>query len=466
MNVTIKRILLYLLISFSTILSSLAENPIISQRYTADPYALVYNGRVYIYASHDIDKQVRYSMNDITCVSSSDMVNWTDHGEVFKVPENAKWATQSWAPAVAYRNNQFYMYFGDSNRSTGVATSKSPIGPFVDALGKPLITKDMPNANVPWCYDPSVLVDDDGQAYLTFGGGMRKPNAEGVIADNARIIKLGADMISTVDDAVTILAPGFFEGSEIHKRTVNGVSKYYFSYFKNDKGLSIDYMMSDNPMTGWKHVGTLLAQPKDNNNNIQSSMFELGSKWYLTYHTRKVGNDRKIDALRQRSICVDELTFNDDYTIKPVQATDAGPAQIGSVNPFVRNEGETMATQSYLLPGIETTECNDVDGGRAVSDIDNNDWIKIQGVDFGKGAKKFSARISAEKDGGSIEIRLNAENGVLIGTCKVPATGGFDKWNTVSCKTKALKGKHDLFLKFVGGEGFLFNLNWWEFKKK
>ena len=459
------KLVLFVVLSFISIGFSNAENPIFSQRYTADPHAMVYNGRVYIYASHDIDKQERYWMNDITCISSSDMVNWTDHGEVFKVPENASWATQAWAPTVAFRNNQFYLYFGDSNRSVGVATSKNPTGPFVDAIGKPLITKDLPNCNVAWCYDPCVLVDTDGQAYISFGGGPRKPNAEGKMPENARIIKLGKDMISTVGEAATVTPPGFFEGSELQKRTVNGITKYYYSYFKNENGLSIDYMMSDTPMTGWEYKGTLLAQPATNNNNIQSCMFEFGGKRYITYHDRKIANDRKVDALRQRSVCVDEVSFNDDFSIKPVQTTSTGVAQIGSVNPYQQNEAETMAAQSHLLPGIETIACNDDNGGRAVSDIDNGDWIKIVGVDFGKSAKSFSARVASPNAGSSIEIRIDSENGKLIGICKIAPTVSFDKWATQTCKIRGAKGKHDLFLKFVGGEGSLMNFNWWEFSK-
>ena len=466
MSFTKTKLVIIIVLAFISAGFLTAENPIFSQRYTADPFALVYNGRVYIYASHDIDKQERYWMNDITCISSSDLVNWTDHGEVFKVPENASWATQAWAPTVAFRNNQFYLYFGDSNRSVGVATSKNPTGPFLDALGKPLITKDLPNCNVAWCYDPCVLLDNDGQAYISLGGGPRKPNADGKMPENARIIKLGKDMISTTGDAVTISAPGFFEGSELQKRTVNGITKYYFSYFKNENELSIDYMISDNPMTNWEYKGTALAQPANNNNNIQSSMFEFGGKWYITYHTRKIANDRNVDALRQRSVCMDEVTFNNDYSIKPVIATNVGVAQIGSVNPYQHNEAETMATQSYLLPGIETVACNDENGGRAVSEIDNGDWIKIVGVDFGKSAKSFSARLACPNAGSSIEIRLDSENGKLVGTCSIAPTGSFDKWTTQAFKVKGIKDKHDLFLKFIGGEGSLMNFNWWEFAQK
>lgn len=460
---TTKRSILILL-SIFLIKYSIAENPIFTQRYTADPSGMEYNGRLYIYASHDIDGQTNYSMNDITCISTNDMVNWTDHGEVCKVPANASWATQAWAPSVVFRNNKFYMYFGDGNRSVAVALSDNPTGPFGDAKGSAVITKSLPNCDVPWCYDPSVFVDDDGQAYCYFGGG--DPKGDNTLF-NARVIKLGENMISTVGDAVTIPAPGFFEGGHIHKRTVNGIKKYYFSFFRNLNGIKIDYMMSDNPMTGWVSKGIALNTLPDNmSNNSQAGIFSFGDKWYIAYHNRKLAIDRGVTNMRQRSVCVDELNYNADFTIKTAVLTSSGPAQIGSVDPFVRNEAETMSSQSFLLPGIETIPSTDIDGNRVVTEIDNGDWVKISGVDFGSGASSFTTRVSSATNGGDIEIRLDSENGTLAGTCIVDNTGDWNKWTTKNCNlVTSITGKHDLFLKFTGGAGFLFNLNWWKFSQ-
>jgi beta-xylosidase len=109
-----------------------------------------------------------------------------------------------------------YMYFGNGGDSIGVAKSGSPTGPFANARGRALITRSMPNCNVQWCFDPSVFLDSDGQTYLYFGGGG---------PGNARVIKLGGDMISTVGSAITIDAPRFFEASWMHKYH----DKYYLS---------------------------------------------------------------------------------------------------------------------------------------------------------------------------------------------------------------------------------------------
>ncbi len=442
-----------------------ADNPIISQRYTADPVGLEYKGRLYLYTSHDMDGQERYWMNDITCVSTDDMQNWTDHGEVFKAPEDISWVTQAWAPTVVQRNDTFYMYTGDGNRSISVAIATKPTGPFKGVGGKPLISRDMPNANVEWCFDPTVFIDDDGQAYCVFGGGPALPNNQGVRPKNARIIKLGSDLISVVDEAITINAPEFYEGGFLHKNFVNGKAKYYFSYFNYfGKTMNIDYMMSDHPLSGWEYKGIILPQPKDNFENSHASVFQFKEKWYMAYHTRKIGTDRGINAIRQRSVCVDELFYNADGTIKVVIPTSAGPKQIKQLNPFQRNEAETMAAQSYLLPGIETADCDDIDGGRVVTDIESGYWIKVSGVNFEKGAKSFEARISAQNNG-AIEIRLGSEKGQLLGSCEISSTGGLKVWKTVSCSVKEVAGVHDVYFKFVGQGAKMYNVNWWRFTK-
>jgi arabinoxylan arabinofuranohydrolase len=452
----------------SIITNSFAQNPIISQRYTADPTGLEYNGRLYVWTSHDIDDQKRYWMNDITCVSTDDMKNWTDHGEVFKAPDDMTWVTQAWAPSVIERNGKFYLYTGDGNRSVNVSVSDNPTGPFKGVGGKPLITKETPNANVDWLFDPTVFIDDDGQAYCVFGGGPTKIQADGNRRKNARIIKLGDDLVSTVGEAVLIDAPGFYEGGYISKRKLDGKTKYYFSYFNSvTAGMNIDYMMSDSPMKGWEYKGTILKQPKDNYNNSHASVFSFKDKWYLGYHTRKIATDRNVEkkiALRQRSVSVDELFFNKDGTIKEVIPTQEGPKQIKFVNPFQQNEAETMAAQSYLLPGIETDVCNDIDSGRMVTAIESGDWIKVAGVDFNKCPKTFEARISAQNYG-TIEVRIGSETGKLIGTCKIAPTGSLNNWKTFSCEIKEVMGTHDLYFRFTGQGANMFNFNWWKFKK-
>jgi len=293
-------------------------NPVINTKYLADPNACSFNGRMYLYCSHDLDYQTGYDMIDFTVVSTNDMVNWTDHGEVFRVPDDASWASRAYAPAVIYRNGKYYLYYGNSGSNIGVAVSTSPTGPFKDPIGGALITRDMPNCNVEWLFDPGVFIDDDGQAYLYFGGGG---------PGNARVIKLNDDMISTNGSAVTIDAPRFFEAAFMHK--YNG--KYYFSYSTDfsDGAARIDYMMSDSPMSGFVYKGTILDNPPDNfGNNNHASIVEYNNQWYIAYHNRKLASINGVDTTYHRSVCVDRMYYNSDGTIKKVVPTETGPDPI------------------------------------------------------------------------------------------------------------------------------------------
>jgi arabinoxylan arabinofuranohydrolase len=134
----------------------------------------------------------------------------------------------------------------------------------------------------------------------------------------------------------------------------------------------------------------------------------------------------------------------------------AGAPQVGTLNPFVRQEAETIAFES----GVETEAITA--GGRSVSFIDNGDWIKVKGVAFGTGASAFTARVASATSGGRIELRLDSSTGVLAGTCTVPGTGGWQTWTEVTCPATA-SGTHDLYLRFTGGSGSLFNVDRWQF---
>ncbi len=189
------------------------DNPIIAHKYTADPNAMVWNGRVYVYCSCDDNNNDGYDIVDYTLVSSDDMVNWTDHGQVFNAKEDTYWAGLAYAPACIERNGKFYLYFPDGASSIGVAVADLPEGPFTDPLGRSLVSRSTPGVTdkVAWIFDPAVFIDDDGQAYLYFGGG------GDYHGQNLQVIKLNNDMTSVSGSAVTIEARNSFEAAFMHK---------------------------------------------------------------------------------------------------------------------------------------------------------------------------------------------------------------------------------------------------------
>jgi arabinoxylan arabinofuranohydrolase len=442
-----------------------ADYPLLkTTTYSADPSCLEYNGRIYSYWSNDDNNNGSYTMHQITCLSTADLKNWTNHGQVFNVPTDCSWAQNSWAPAVVYRNGYFWMYFGNGASGIGVAKSSSPTGPFKDAKGSALINSSMPNCNVQWLFDPGVLVDDNGRVYCFFGGGG---------PGNARGIEIGSDMISTVGTAVTIDAPYFFEDSWIHK--YNG--KYYYSYSSDfSRGAAtIEYMMSSSPLSGYVHKGTVMPNPPDNSgNNNHHSIFQYRGNWYMGYHNRYVSIQQGIDTTYKRNACLDQLFYNGDGTMKMVSCTKNGLPLLGGNTPtpgptstptptsgprsaFSQIEAESFNSQS----GIQTESCGE--GGQNIGYIENGDYVVFNSIDFGSGATGFQARVASANSGGNIEIRLDSTSGTLVGTCSVAGTGGWQTWTTRTCTVSGASGTHNLYLRFTGGSGYLFNLNWVKF---
>jgi arabinoxylan arabinofuranohydrolase len=433
-------------------LSALADYPIVSHRYAADPAAVEFNGRLYLYCSNDDENGTNgYLMTSITCFSTDDLKNWTDHGVVFDAQLNTSWAGLTWAPSAISNNNKVYLYFANGAANIGVATSSVPTGPFQDARGSALITGSTPGASTPtqWLFDPCAFVDDNGQAYVYFGG--QYPT-------NARVIRLASNLTSVSGSASEMFATNFFEASYMHKR--NGT--YYYTYCNRfEVGAAIYCETNSNPTNGFVPQGTVLANPPQNvNNNNHHAIVSYLGNWYIAYHNRAAALANGLsngDAVYKRSLCLDAINYNGDGSIQQTTPTADGLTQLKNLDPYTRAEAETIHRQS----GIKTEVCSE--GGLNVTSITNGSWIRIRGVNFGSGASTFYARVASAGGGGNIELRLDSLAGTLVGNCVVAPTGGWQNWTTVSCNVSNTAGVHDLYLRFTGGAGNLFNLNWWQF---
>ncbi len=427
-----------------------ADYPVASHRYLADPSPLVSNGRVYVYCSNDDLSPVEgsYNIPNVVCVSTTDMKNWTDHGVVFDAQRDTSWAKKTWAPAAAERNGQVYLYFGNGGGDIGVVASTSPTGPFLDVLKRPLITHETPGvqpAEKMWLFDPAAFIDDDGQAYLYFGG-----NGD----DNARVARLLPDMVTIETPVLRHRVPHFFEASWVHKR--NGT--YYFSYSTQPKaGMRIDYLTSKSPVSGFEYAGVVGDQPPINDNNNHAAEFEFKGRWYHVYHNRIVAKMAGIPTGFRRNLALETFDYNPDGSIRKVVYTADSVAQVGHLDPYTRVEGETFSAQQ----GVETEPCDK--GGMSLALVKQGDWIKISGVDFGaKGATRFVAEVASATQGGTIEVRLGGVEGRVVGRCVVPSTGGWQAWKTMSCALEKTTGVQDVFLRFTGSEGPLLSLNYWK----
>ena len=464
------------------------SNPLIDYDFGADPFALEYNGRVYVYMTadqfeYDQDGNIidnTYSkINKLHVISSADLVNWTDHGFIPVAGPNgvAKWANNSWAPAIAYKQidgqDKFFLYFCNGGGGIGVLEGDSPVGPFTDPLGHALIDGSTPGTQgVPWIFDPAVMVDDDGTGYLVFGGGI--PAGQDLNPQSARIVRLGDDMISLDCEPVMIDAPCMFEDGGIHK--ANG--KYYYTYCSNFSGNHsavegypgygiICYMVSDDPLGPYEYCGEILQNPSTYfgvGGNNHHAIFNFKGTSYIVYHAQTLGQAMGIEK-GYRSTHINEVEYYADGRIVPIQADREGISQLETMSPYQLTAGETIAWQAGIKveacdqPGQGLSEVNN----RTVTDIQNGDWIAVAGLDFGdKGAASFTASIAAQA-GGAVELRVDSPDGTVVGTLTVPAGDG--TYQTLTCDVEGLTGVHNLFLVFTGDDQAenLMSLDTWQF---
>jgi len=413
---------------------SLADNPIIQTSYTADPAPVVYGDTLYLYTSHDEDITVDnfYTMNDWRLYSTKDMVNWTDHGSPAGL-HTFSWSTDSaWAPQAISRNGQYYLYVPLNNNTgarIGVSVADNPIGPFTDPLGNHLVAFESGNI------DPTVFIDDDGQAYLYWGH------------TNLRYVKLNEDMISYSGSPTNVNLPGFTEGPWFYKRE----SLYYMLFASIGGGTEkISYATSDSPTGPWTVRGDVMAAGKTFTNH--AGVVDYKGHSYFFYHNSALpgGNDFR------RSVCVEEFTYGADGSIPQLTMSSEGPEAVATLNPFEQVEAETIAFSS----GLKTEECDDTGGGLNVRAISAGDYIKVKNVDFLDGVTTFEARVASAGNGATIELHLDSETGTLLGTCDV---SGASSWTTISCPVSGGAGTHDLFLTFSGQGDELFKFNWWRF---
>jgi len=436
------------------------QNPIIQTKFTADPAPMVYKNTVYLYTSHDEDNapagQGRFLMRNWLCYTSTDMVNWTDHGEVASL-RNFKWADKAitgwggfdngaWAPQTIERNGKFYMYCPVQGRGIGVLVADNPFGPFKDPIGRPLIGGKFDSI------DPTVFIDDDGQAYLYWGN------------PNLWFAKLNKDMISlsgeiTKDSSVAKIAGQpdpyhYQEGPWAFKRNGN----YYMAYASTCCPEGIGYAMSKSPTGPWEYKGYIMQGNKMSTGNHPGIIDYKGKTYVFGFNFRLNFMETKQHHER-RSVCVAELKFNADGTIPELPWwQEEGVAQVGMLNPFKINQAETIAWSKGL--GTERDSLS----GMYVTRINNDDYLKVRGVNFNKNAKLFKASIASASAGGTIEIRIDSLAGKLLGSCDVNSTGDWKKWVTKSCKVSTVKGVHDLYFVFKGKDEQLFNLDWWKFE--
>lgn len=422
--------------------------PIIQTKYTADPAPYVFNDTIYLYTTHDEDNSEGFNMQDWLLYTSTDMVNWQDHGSVASL-KDFKWYkgnNGAWAEQVIHRNGKWYMYCPIHGNGIGVLVADSPYGPFKDPIGKPIVWQHEHWNDI----DPTVWIDDDGQAYMYWGN------------PDLYYVKLNEDMITTSGEIVKLpKIQDYQEGPWFYKR--NG--KYYLAFASTCCPEGIGYAMSDSPIGPWEYKGHIMDHTPRTRGNHPGIIDYKGKSYVfgLCYDIFRLETPRHAE---RRSAVAAEMHYNEDGTIQMLPYfQDCELNQIEPLNPFRKVEAETIAW-GYGLKTTPRRAWGTHSTNQIVTNIDENEFILVKGVDFGKGAKTFKVCASTHLMGGTIELHLDSKSGPMIGKVKVGNTK--DEYIEIETPVKNAKGVHDLYLVFKGGDfqqRNLFFLDWWEFTK-
>ena len=431
---------------------ALAQNPICPPGLNiADPTSRVWkDGKLYVYGSRD-ESLKYYCSYDHWVLSTSDLINWEYTPDAFaskgpkdQVPFNDQ---VLYAPDIAFKNGTYYLYYCQPGGIEGVATSKSPKGPFTNAKEIYLKKKNQ--------IDPAVFVDDDGQAYYIWGQFQEKiaklkPNMTEI------------DTTTIVENLVTEKEHFFHEGGYMVKR--KGI--YYFVYADmSRKGMPtcIGYATSKSPLGPFKYGGVIVDNDgcDPNSWNNHGSIVEFKGQWYVFYHRTTNG------VVNARKACVEPIFFNEDGSIPEVEMTSQGAGK--PLDAFSNIEAE----RACLLDGRVRIESYSWDQANPLNpanndqlgQIENKDRAVYKYINFGDGATSVSVRVAPGAKPGKIQFKLDNSWTAPLGTLDIPGGGDSKTWTTMTCKIKEMKGVHALHLSFVAEEKESFNVDSFKFEK-
>ena len=439
--------------------------PFTQTKFTADPSPLAVGDTLFVYTSHDsspediADPNERSSagffMYDWLLYSTTDMVNWTEHGAVASL-RDFEWRSRdngAWAIQTVTRNGKYYLYAPLHGHGIGVLVADSPYGPFKDPLGKPLVWQREHWEDI----DPTVFIDDDGQAYMYWGN------------PNTYYVKLNEDMISTSGDIVKLpRIPDYQEGPWCYKRGDN----YYMAFASTCCPEGIGYAMSKSPTGPWTHKGHIMDHTPRNRGN-HPGIVDFKGRTYLfgqNYDLKNIDIQRHYE---RRSVTFTEMKYAADGTIPELDYwLDQNQAeQLHTFNPYRRVEAETMnwgyglksAKVGFDNTGIvKNMPYSEGKRNMYIYDVNKDEYIRLRGVDFGEGAKRFTIS-TAGTGSATLTVRLDSYDGPVVGTVTIKPTGKVEKYRSYNTKINGAQGVHDLYLCFDEAEGDI-RLDWWEFK--
>jgi hypothetical protein len=428
-----------------------SQNPLIMDQFTADPTARVFEGKLYLYPSHDVpcgegQGFVGFCMPDYHVFSSENLTEWEDHGVILShntVPWVEPDSYRMWAPDCVFKNGKYYYYFPASSiekingrgRRMGVAVADKPYGPFVPETN---FIEGMGGI------DPNVFIDDDGKAYIYW-------------AEN-RVI-YGAQLKENMLELATVPVPikingivkhKFIEGPFVFKRE----GKIYLTFpYIPETIEQIVYATGDDPLGTFDYQNVIMKESPSKCYTNHQSIVEYKNQWYLFYHH----NDLSPKSDKRRSVKADSLFFNEDGTIQEIIPSWRG---IGISN--AENEIQVDRYSAISQEGVSVSFIDENDTFKGwLTKFDKTDaWIRYNAVELSNERLK-KVMVQAKSDfKGSFEIRLNAIDGDLLAEIKVEKT---DDWEIIEAKAKKIEpGIYDLFI--VSKSENPFEIDWVKFE--
>lgn len=424
----------------------LAGNPLVPNVSMADPHIHIFYDTAYLYSTRDADSTAhQFVMPDWEIWSSKDLVNWKLERTISPTETYMGESTRCWAPDVASKNGSWYFYFSNGNSNTGVLKGPSPTGPFVDVLGKPLLPEDLTPGKE---YDPTVLVDDDGTAYIAFGH-YRADDKD----LNYYIAKLGNDMISLAEKPKVIKIIGdadVLRGNDkptLHKR--NGI--YYLS-------AGTHYATATNIYGPYTRRGNSGNNEYGLNTRAHGDYFKWRNQWFHTWCDFYLGKE----VAYYRKSYLTYLHYKDDGEMADdVAFLDAHFATgVGQYDAF----WDRIEAEWYMAADkIQKRECPN--GGFEIQQIRNGGFLYFPNVKNIGNCKSVKFHL-APKNGGTIQVHSNSAVGPLLGSVKINSSGGKSNYEDIDCTLTIDEGVKDIYIRFIGRDDDMFNLDWFSFSTK
>ena len=439
------------LVLFFFATSAFSQNPLIMDQFTADPTARVFNGKIYVYPSHDIvppegeGRSEWFNMADYHVFSSENLIDWEDHGKILD-QEDVPWADSEaysmWAPDAIEKNGKYYFYFptrmkgasdGETGFSIGVAVADKPEGPFVP--------QPEPIEGVIGI-DPNIFIDQDGQAYLYWS---RNKIFGAKLKENMLELDSEPQIFTELPQKGHIEGPFVFEREGIYYMTYPHVA---------NKTERLEYATGNNPLGPFTHQGVIMDESASGTWTNHHSIVKFQDQWFLFYHD----NDFSPDFDKNRSIRADSLFFTKEGLIEKVIPTHRG---VGITPDTSQIQIDRYSQKSNIGAAVVFLDRLDTfQGWKAVLNKPNA-WIRYNQVDFGTdGPENVKIRARSLK-GGTVAVKTAGQDNREISEVPIRKGGEWDIF-TVPVQ-REVTAVQDLVLELTSGDGV--EVDWVKFEK-